>query len=216
MLHAYLSTPSKVPGTWILDGFPRTADQVDQLVTLPSSSSSSLSSSHVIVIELCASDTVARSRIAHRASTSLSSSSTREDDASASTVSNRLLKYRSELAGILDAFAVHGLSVHKIDASGNAHRTLALCEQVLKQQGEDDDVNIVLVGPPGVGKGTVATQLASLRNATHVSTGDLARAAMTKQTDKQVGIAKEEKKEDVSTSTDFDVDVVMGHMVGFA
>lgn len=141
---------------------------------------------------------------------STSSSTTRADDASESIVSARLVNYRSQLTGILNAFAMHGLPVHKVDASGNANRTFALCEQVLAN---DAGANIVLVGPPGVGKGTVATQLAEFRNATHVSTGDLARASMKQQ---ETAADMEQKEEEGNVSAEFDVDVTMGHMVGFA
>jgi len=41
---------------------------------------------------------------------------------------------------------------------------------------------IVLLGPPGCGKGTYAKYLAPLLNANHVSTGDLIRTEINKQT----------------------------------
>lgn len=201
MLRAHLSSSVNVPGAWILDGFPRTSHQVDQLVTLPGSTSSS----SVTVIELCASDSIARSRIAHRGS-----SSKRVDDASDAIVSTRLSKYRDELPGIQAAFAANGLTVHKVDAEGDADTTLALCNAVLAAGSAITSRNIVLVGPPGVGKGTVAKQLARLYDATHVSTGDLARASINKQ-----------QQQDVPAPAPgmvhkYNADVAMGDMVGYA
>ena len=42
---------------------------------------------------------------------------------------------------------------------------------------------VVLLGPPGVGKGTQAVRLVDERSAVHVSTGDLLRAARREGTD---------------------------------
>ena len=43
---------------------------------------------------------------------------------------------------------------------------------------EGSPVRVVLMGPPGVGKGTQAVRLKSLLGVPHVSTGDILRAAM--------------------------------------
>ncbi|MDQ0405793.1 adenylate kinase [Streptomyces sp. NBC_01723] len=44
-------------------------------------------------------------------------------------------------------------------------------------------MRIVLVGPPGAGKGTQATRLAETLNIPHISTGDLFRANISQQTE---------------------------------
>ncbi|WP_340376807.1 adenylate kinase [Streptomyces sp. SS7] len=44
-------------------------------------------------------------------------------------------------------------------------------------------MRIVLVGPPGAGKGTQATRLAETLSVPHISTGDLFRANISRQTD---------------------------------
>ncbi|MFD4262969.1 adenylate kinase [Streptomyces sp. NPDC058534] len=44
-------------------------------------------------------------------------------------------------------------------------------------------MRIVLVGPPGAGKGTQATRLAETLHIPHISTGDLFRANISRQTD---------------------------------
>lgn len=44
-------------------------------------------------------------------------------------------------------------------------------------------LNIILIGPPAVGKGSIAKRLHSEYNITHISTGDILRSEMSKKTD---------------------------------
>ncbi len=44
-------------------------------------------------------------------------------------------------------------------------------------------MNLVFLGPPGAGKGTIATKAKEVLNIPHISTGDLFRAAIKNQTD---------------------------------
>jgi adenylate kinase len=46
----------------------------------------------------------------------------------------------------------------------------------------EDDVRLVLVGPPGAGKGTQAARLAERLGVPHISTGDLFRANLSEMT----------------------------------
>eukprot|EP01084_Bolivina_argentea_P229571 387430_1 len=47
----------------------------------------------------------------------------------------------------------------------------------------DDDICIIIIGPPGSGKGTVAPQIVNKLNIPHLSTGDMLRAAVSAGTD---------------------------------
>jgi len=44
-------------------------------------------------------------------------------------------------------------------------------------------MNLVFLGPPGAGKGTMATRLAETRSIPHISTGEMFRAAVNNQTE---------------------------------
>ena len=43
-------------------------------------------------------------------------------------------------------------------------------------------INVILFGPPGSGKGTQAEFIVNKKNLTHISTGDIFRKNITKQT----------------------------------
>ena len=66
-------------------------------------------------------------------------------------------------------------------------------------------VNVILLGPPGAGKGTQAQRLATSRNMVQLSTGDMLRAARTSGTEMGQRVADVMDKGELVTD-----DIVIG------
>jgi adenylate kinase len=159
-------------GGFVLDGFPRSVPQARALDRRLGELGSPLDAA----LNLDVPEDELYRRLAGRA---------RADDTE-QTIRNRLHVFASTTAPLLDYYEAHGL-LFSIPATGTVEqvntRLLAtpgeLAKRVPAPVGKvKPSLRIVLLGPPGAGKGTQAARLAATLGLAHVATGEVVRAHM--------------------------------------
>lgn len=158
---------------FLFDGFPRTVVQAYILEGLLLKMGMSLN----CMISLDVPNDVLVERLLARAE-----KENRADDKSLEIINHRLFEYQSKTLAVADFYKAQ----HKffsINGVGKLEDIFINIDKIIEKQTENNLLNILLLGPPGAGKGTQAKKIASDFNLVYVSTGELIRNEIANKTE---------------------------------
>ncbi len=156
----------------LFDGFPRTLVQAYILEGLLQKMNTSLSC--MLSLEVPEDDLV--TRLVERGKTS-----GRADD-NMEVIKYRLQEYHDKTAVVAN-FYKEKQKFYPIDGVGNVDEVFDRLSSSINEVMKDKLFNIVLSGPPGVGKGTQGRLLANNYNLYYISTGELLRSEVENNTE---------------------------------
>ncbi len=166
-----IQTNTEVNG-FLFDGFPRTTVQAYILEGLLLKMNTKLDC--MLSLEVPADQL--RSRLLDRAK-----KENREDDTE-EVISVRLQEYDTKTAPVASFYKEKEV-YHGIDGLGGIDQIFDRLTTVVDQTLERSWINLVLLGPPGSGKGTQGRKLADKFNLVYISTGHLMRQEIKKNTE---------------------------------
>ncbi len=147
---------------FLFDGFPRTFVQAYILEGLLRKMHTSLAN----LISLEVPEDECQKRLIHRAKTSGRSDDTHE------VIQFRLLEYKEKTAPVLGFYEERGIRA-PIDGTGDPDEVFGRISEVVDRSLRQVQLNVVLLGAPGAGRGTQARELAQKYNLSYISTGEL-------------------------------------------
>ncbi|MBN2669291.1 MAG: adenylate kinase [Bacteroidales bacterium] len=161
-----IKTNTDVNG-FLFDGFPRTVVQayiLEGLLTKLNTSLSCMLSLEVPKDEL-------KQRLLDRGKTS-----GRTDDTE-DVINNRLKEYDLKTAPVADFYKEKGI-YHPILGTGSMNEVFSLISKPIEDVIQKTWFNVVLLGPPGSGKGTQAKEIAAKYHLAYISTGKILRESV--------------------------------------
>jgi len=106
----------------------------------------------------------------------------RADDRSLEVINHRLDEYEKKTVPVADYYRAQK-KFFSVDGMGTVEEIFGRVDSLVEKQLENIWLNIILFGPPGAGKGTQAKKLAKEFNLVYVSTGEMIREEIAKNTD---------------------------------
>ena len=164
---------------FLFDGFPRTTVQAYILEGLLLKLNTKLD----CMLSLEVPNDNLKRRLLKRAETE-----NRSDDTE-SVINVRLKEYETKTAPVAEFYKEKEI-YHPIDGLGDVDEIFGRLTSVVDQTLERSWINVVLLGPPGSGKGTQGRMLAKKFNLVYISTGHLMRQEIKKGT--EMGISAKE------------------------
>lgn len=156
----------------LFDGFPRTYAQAYILEGLLLKMNTKLSC--LISLEVPREDLI--SRMINRSKTE-----NRPDDNKV-VIENRLKEYDEKTLPVIDFFKEQG-KYYSTNGLGSIDEVFERITDIIEHVLAKTLLNVVLFGPPGAGKGTQAKKLAKKFNLEYVSTGEMIRNEIAKQSE---------------------------------
>ncbi len=157
---------------FLFDGFPRTVVQAYILEGLMLRMNTSLTC--MISLE------VPRDTLVERM-TERASRENRADDRSMDVINFRLQEYEDKTRPVSEFYSELG-KFNPVNGLGSVDEVFERIDSVIQKSLESIWLNFILFGPPGSGKGTQAKKLAAEFNLVYVSTGELLREEIARDT----------------------------------
>ncbi len=165
-----IKTNTEVNG-FLFDGFPRTIVQAYILEGLLLKMNTKLD----CMLSLEVPEDELKSRLLARAKTENRTDDTEE------VINVRLEEYATKTTPVAQFYKEKDI-YHPIDGIGDIDQIFSRLTDVIDKTLEKSWINLVLLGPPGSGKGTQAHKLAERFNLVYISTGHLMRQEIKKDT----------------------------------